>query len=188
MDNLIKIGLGAGIGFALAFLFFKPDVVESIDTIETTDTLWLPSKEKIVFDTLAFESLEDSVDLYRRLYAKELKNIKIVKEGKPFSAPLRRYDGFKPTLYGNIGYNALVAGSLLEMNIRQDLRLPSITHRIETTKTRTRDLRGLYAGAGVSNLLDYKLGLSYVNKNWAFGVDWEGKTNTYWWSAKKRLF
>src|SRR5690606_34445791 len=110
MKVLINVYVLA-LGCAMCYLFMHPKTVGCISVVteRTTDTLFMPVVEKIPFPDLAFSILEDSVEYYKTLYAAELENIKIVKEGEPFSAPLRRYSGFAPTLYGNVGYNATVA-------------------------------------------------------------------------------
>ena len=184
--------LSAAIGFALAFLFFKPKVIENIviKTETITDTVYTKHVERIPFPDLAYMALEDSIDHYRILYEEELGNIKIVKENEPFSAPLRTYSGTEATLYGNIGYNTVVAGSLLDMTITHDLRLPTITNTVTTEKTvtKTRDLRGLYAGGWVSTGMDYKLGVSYVDRDWQLNYDYQPKMEVHWVGVKKRIF
>ena len=184
--------LSAAIGFALAFLFFKPKVIENIviKTETRTDTVYTRHVERIPFPDLTYLALEDSIEHYRNLYEEELANVKIVKENEPFSAPLRTYSGFEPTLYGNIGYNSVVAGKMLDMAITHDLRLPTITNTVTTEKTvtRTRDLRGLYAGASASLDLDYKLGASYVDRDWQFNYDYQPKIGAHWVGVKRRVF
>lgn len=184
--------LAVAVGFALAFLFFKPKIVESIaiKTETRTDTVYTRHVERIPFPDLAYLSLEDSIDHYKELYEEELANIKIVKENEPFSAPIRNYSGTEVTLYGNIGYNAVVAGKMLDMAITHDLRLPTITNTVTTEKTvtKTRDLRGLYAGASASMDLDYKLGASYVDRDWQFNYDYQPNAGIHWVGVKRRLF
>lgn len=184
--------LSAAIGFALAFLFFKPKVVENIviKTETITDTVYAKHVERIPFPDLTYLALEDSIEHYRSLYEEELGNIKIVKENDPFSAPLRGYSGTEATLYGNIGYNAVVAGKMLDMSITHDLRLPTITNTVTTEKivTKTRDLRGLYAGASASLDLDYKIGASYVDRDWQFNYDYQPKVGAHWVGVKRRVF
>ena len=184
--------LSAAIGFALAFLFFKPKVIESIviKTETITDTVYTRHVERIPFPDLTYIALEDSIDHYRSLYAEELANVKIVKENEAFSAPLRTYSGFEPTLYGNIGYNSVVAGAMLDMAITHDLRLPTITNTVTTEKvvTKTRDLRGLYAGASANLDLDYKLGASYVDRDWQLNYDYQPKVGVHWVGVKRRVF
>lgn len=184
--------LAFAVGFALAFLFFKPKIVENIvvKTETRIDTVYTKHVERIPFPDLTYIALEDSIEHYRSLYEEELGNIKIVKENEPFSAPLRTYSGFEPTLYGNIGYNSVVAGKMLDMAIIHDLRLPTITNTVTTEKvvTKTRDLRGLYAGASASLDLDYKIGASYVDRDWQFNYDYQPKVNMHWVGVKRRLF
>lgn len=181
-----------GIGAALYAFFMQPKIVESIviKTETRTDTVYTKHVERIPFPDLAYLSLEDSIEHYRNLYEEELANIKIVKENEPFSAPLRTYSGFEPTLYGNIGYNAVVAGKMIDMTITNDLRLPTITNTVTTEKvvTQTRDLRGLYAGASASLDLDYKLGASYVDRDWQFNYDYQPKAGMHWVGVKRRVF
>lgn len=186
----LKNLLFVAIGFAICYIFMNPKTVEkiSIQTKTTVDTVLVPVVEKIPFSDLAFSILEDSVEHYKTLYAAELENLKIVKEGEPFSAPLRRYSGFTPTLYGNIGYNAVVAGKVLDFDIVQDLRVPHITNRIETTKTITRDLRGVYAGASVSSDINYKLGASYVDRDWQVNAEYQPRQDMWWFGVRKRIF
>src|SRR5690554_3782441 len=184
--------LAFAIGFALCHFLFQPKIVESIviKTETRTDTVYTKHVERIPFPDLTYMALEDSIDHYRSLYEEELGNIKIVKENEPFSAPLRGYSGFEPTLYGNIGYNAVVAGSLLDMAITHDLRLPTITNTVTTEKTvtRTRDLRGLYAGASASLDLDYKVGASYVDRDWQVNAEYQPRQDIWWLGVKRRVF
>lgn len=184
--------LAFAVGFALAFLFFKPKIVENIvvKTETRIDTVYTRHVERIPFPDLTYIALEDSIEHYRSLYEEELGNIKIVKENEPFSAPLRTYSGFEPTLYGNIGYNAVVAGKMLDMAITHDLRMPTITNTVTTEKTvtKTRDLRGLYAGASTSLDLDYKLGASYVDRDWQVNAEYQPRQDIWWVGVKRRLF
>lgn len=165
----LLLGFLAG-GLSL-YLFFWPEITESIVEKRYSDTVYLPSEEVIVFDSLTYKSMNDSIDYYRKLYSKELSKdkITIIKEGEPISAPLRRYTGFKPTLYGNIGYDAMIAGSLLEMNIRQDLKIPQITNTIERTVTRTIEPKSLFITGGLNSEMNYNIGAVYVNKKYLFG-------------------
>jgi len=168
----------------------EPRVIRDVTVTTNTeyDTILVPVKEKIDFTDLSFSILEDSIDYYKQLYEEELKNIKIVSENEPFSAPLRRYSGFEPTLYGNIGYDAVVAGKMLDMSIKQDLRIPEIRVSTNTTRTITRDIRGLYAGASVTPQLDYKIGASYVNRDWQINYDYQPRYELHWVGVKKRVF
>lgn len=186
----LKNLLFVAIGFAICYIFMNPKTVEKItvETKTTVDTVLVPVVEKIPFSDLAFSILEDSVEHYKTLYAAELENIKIVKEGEPVSAPLRRYSGFAPTLYGNVGYYAVVAGKVLDFSVVQDLRIPHITNKIETVKTVTRDLRGVYAGAAISDHIGYKVGASYVDRDWLFSYDYQPREKIHWVGVRRRIF
>ncbi len=188
----VSVAVGIFLGLVIYEKFLLPEIEEStvVTEKETIDTTFNDVAGTIQFDSLRYQSLSDSIDYYRSLYEEELGNIKIVKENEPFSAPLRTYSGFEPTLYGNIGYNAVVAGKMLDMTITNDLRLPTITNTVTTEKvvTQTRDLRGLYAGASASLDLDYKLGASYVDRDWQFNYDYQPKVKMHWVGVKRRVF
>ena len=180
MDNrIIFTIIGALAGMAVLYLFLWPDFEETttVTEKETIDTSFNDVSEVIVFDSLLFQSLSDSIDHYRSLYANELRKekITIVPEGEPISAPLRRYQGFKPTLYGNISYNALVIGSLQEISLRQDLKIPQINHKIERSSTTIRTIKpsGIYLTGGINSHFHYSLGATYLKDKSMIGYEYQ---------------
>ncbi len=180
MDNRIVFTLiGAAITTAIILVFFWPRFEETTTTTEkeTIDTTFNDVSQAIAFDSLLFQSLTDSIDYYRLWYAEELRKekITIVPEGEPIRAPLRRYQGFKPTLYGNISYNALVVGSLQEISLRQDLKIPQINHKIERSSTTIRTIKpsGIYLTGGINSNFHYSLGATYLKDKSMIGYEYQ---------------
>lgn len=175
----VSVAVGIFLGLVIYEKFFLPEIEEStvVTEKETIDTTFNDVVETIQFDSLRYQSLSDSIEHYRNLYAKELKKekITIVPEGEPISAPLRRYQGFKPTLYGNISYNALVVGSLQEISLKQDLRIPQINHRIERSSTTIRTIKpsGIYATGGINSQFNYSLGAIYLKDRSLIGYEYQ---------------
>jgi len=158
MDNYLKIGLfvaGLLAGMFVYSKFFVPEfTTEYVEKI-VIDTAYKEYREKYLVDSISKSSLSDSVEFYKSKYEKKLreKNIKIVHDtvfnDKPFEAPLRRFTGSKPFLYGNTSFDATVAGELLDIELSNNFRIPTITNTI-TKETRTViKPSGLYGAFGV---------------------------------------
>ena len=167
--------LSAAIGFALAFLFFKPNVIENIviKTEERIDTLYTHHVDTVYLtDTLLKERIDT---VYYSI---------------PHQSTLTAYSGRENLDYGFIDWKAETTGKLVDFKLTPNFNLPTIVKEIETVKTvtRTRDLRGLYAGASASLDLDYKLGASYVDRDWQFNYDYQPKIGAHWVGVKKRIF
>lgn len=162
------------IGSVLTFLFFKPEVKETIVEVVKvkTDTVYQVETETL---RVPYEVLVERIDT--------------VYYSKPFEANISRYSGSEVITYGKIDWMAETTGKLTDITITPYLDLPVITKEIEKTKTitQTRDLRGLYLGGGVSNKIDWKAGVSYVDKDWLFGYDYEIGREIHWLGFKRRL-
>lgn len=173
--TIVKYILAAGIGFALAFLFFQPEVIRKvvINTKTKIDTVY-HSEIDTVF--IPYETLVETIDT--------------VYYSKPFKADISRYSGKEVLDYGSIDWMAETTGKLTNLRIVPNLQLPTIVKEIETVKTVTtvKDLRGLYAGAGINQNIGYKVGASYVDKDWQFNYDYQPKDKIHWVGVKKRLF
>lgn len=191
MDNRIKFGLiGMAIGAFLLFVLFWPEVeVEYIIQKEYIDTSYVNHSERVEFDSSTVEALSDSIEHYKKLYEKELsdRGITIIPEG-PYSAPLRRFKGREPTLYGDIGYSALVVGDLLNMSITQNLELPVVTHRIEREIKTVVHTKGLFVGAGINTNLNYQLSADYVNRDFLAGYYYDPVYKTHGIRIAKKIF
>ncbi len=167
--------LAFALGFALAFLFFKPQIVKNIvvKTETRIDTIFTAHADTVF--------LTDTVLKY---------HIDTVYYSVPFEANVTAYSGSKVLEYGSIDWRAETTGKLVNLSFTPSIEIPTIIKEIETVKTvtQTRDLRGLYAGASASLDLDYKLGASYVDKDWQFNYDYHPKVRTHWVGVKRRLF
>lgn len=167
--------LSAAIGFALAFLFFKPKVIESIviKTEERIDTLYTHHVDTVYLtDTL----LQERIDT--------------VYYSIPHQSILTAYSGRENLDYGFIDWKAETTGKLVDFKLTPNFNLPTIVKEIETVKTvtKTRDLRGLYAGASASMDLDYKLGASYVDRDWQVNAEYQPRQDIWWLGVKRRVF
>lgn len=191
MDNRITFGLiGIAVGVFLLYWLFWPEVeVEYIIQKEYIDTSYVDHSEVVTFDSTIVDTLGDSIEYYKNMYKKELsaKGITIIEDG-PYSVPLQRFKGFEPTLYGNISYSALVAGELLEMKIRQDLKLPTVTHRIEKKSRTVVHPKGLYLGAGINTRLSYNLSADYVNRDFLIGYYYDPALKNHGIRVAKKIF
>lgn len=191
MDNRLIFGLiGMAISAIVIFTFFWPDVeVEYIREKEYIDTSYVDHSETVKFDSTIIETLGDSIEHYKTLYEKELsdKGITIIEEG-PYSAPLRRFKGLEPTLYGDIGYNALIAGDLLDMSITQNLKLPVINHRIEREIKTVVHTKGLFVGAGLNTALNYHFSADYVSRDFLTGYYYDPVSKTHGIRIAKKIF
>lgn len=167
----------------MRWLFF-PEITTKkvVETVYETDTTYQHYKEKYRMDSIKSIALHDSIGYYKKKYSQKLKegNVIIIEEPKknePFSAPLRRFTGQRPFLYGNTFFSTVVAGELLEIDITNDFKIPTITNTITTKETITRTVysKGLYLGGGVNSLLDPKIGAAYVNNKWVVNYDYSFK-------------
>lgn len=163
------------VGFALAFLFFKPKIVENI--VVKTETR---------IDTI-FTSHADTVFLTDTVLQH---HIDTVYYSVPFEATVTAYSGSKVLDYGIIDWRAETTGKLVNLSFTPSIEIPTIIKEIETVKivTQTRDLRGFYAGASASLDLDYKIGASYVDRDWQFNYDYQPKVRMHWVGVKRRVF
>lgn len=192
VNRLVFAIIGAAIATAVIFVFFWPSVEERTVITYKTETVYDQVSETIDFDSISSKvtSLSDSIDFYRNLYQKELakEDIIIVKEGEPIQAPLRRYSGFEPTLYGNISYNSLVVGKQLEMRIRHDLSIPIVTNTIEKKSTVVLKPKGIYGTGGINSNFHYSVGAIYLNDRSLFGYEFTPQLNLHELKAGFRIF
>src|SRR5690606_21242111 len=162
-------------GFALAFLFFKPKIVENIvvKTETRIDTIFTAHKDTVF--------LTDTVLQH---------HIDTVYYSVPFEATVTAYSGSKALEYGSIDWRAETTGKLVNLSFTPSFEIPTIIKEIETVRTitKTRDLKGLYAGASASLDLDYKLGASYVDRDWQVNAEYQPRKDIWWLGVKKRLF
>lgn len=167
--------LSLAIGFALAFLLFKTKIVENI--VFKTETR---------IDTI-FTSHADTVFLTETIL---YERIDTVYYSEPFKADISVYSGSELLDYGSIDWMAETTGKLVNLSFTPSFEIPTITKEIETVRTitKTRDLKGLYAGASASLDLDYKLGASYVDRDWQFNYDYQPKLDAHWVGVRRRIF
>lgn len=167
--------LAFALGVALAFLFFKPKIVENIvvKTETRIDTIFTAHADTVF--------LTDTVLQY---------HIDTVYYSVPFEATVTAYSGSKVLDYGTIDWRAETTGKLVNLSFTPSIEIPTIIKEIETVKTvtQTRDLWGLYAGASASLDLDYKLGASYVDRDWQFNYDYQPKLDAHWLGVRRRIF
>ena len=153
------------VGFAVAFLFFKPETVEKVvETIEIkTDTVYREVRDtiRVPYDRIKTVYLRDTVILNR-------------------SYPLNRFSGLEPVLYGDIGYLGLVAGHLLKIDLTTNFRIPEITNTInrETTRTVIQKAKGLYGTGGINSEFNFGVGATYLNDKSLIGVEYIPQTKT----------
>lgn len=178
MDNIMKLAtyiLAVAVGFALAFLFFKPKIVENI--VVKTDTR---------IDTI-FTAHADTVFLTETVLEER---IDTVYYSEPYKASVSVYSGSEVLDYGSIDWRAETTGKLVNLSFTPSFEIPTITKEIETVRTitKTRDLRGLYAGASARLDLDYKIGASYVDRDWQVNAEYQPRQDVWWLGVKKRVF
>lgn len=172
MDNrIIFIVIGVAIGISIMKFFFWPEVTVIEKETITTDSTYVEYKERYdSLERIRF-NLSDSIEYYKELYDIPAEVIVVhdsVFIDKPFYAPLRRFEGSQPFLYGNTTYNALVAGELLNIKLENDFKIPQITSTITRETTKIIHPRGLYLGGSVSGQVNFSAGATYLNKDWMF--------------------
>lgn len=158
MDNPLKFAVVFLFGFIVGFLvydrFFVPEHTTEYRETIVTDTTFKHYKEKYLVDSIKSKSLSDSVEFFRKKYRGILtkNNIQIVHDSvfvdKPFLAPLKRFNGQRAFLYGNTHFNAVVAGELLDMEISNDFKIPTVTNTITKTTQTVVKPSGLYGTLG----------------------------------------
>lgn len=167
MDNrIIYASIGIIIGFALAFLFFKPEIIEKVEVIETVRT-----------DTV-YQTVRDTIKLTRDRINHVYLRDTIIKE-QVFN--LNRFNGLEPTLFGDVSYNGLVAGELLKLNMSTDFNIPNIENTITRTETKTvvQKPKGLYGTGGVNSSFEYSVGVMYLNDRSLFGYEYNVPTGSH---------
>lgn len=176
------------LGLVAYHMFLAPEVTETveIETVYETDTTYqrLYTEVKAKLDSV--QDLSDSIDYYQDLYRKELGNIKLVHDtvfrDKPFTAPLRRYQGSEVHLYGITRYNAVVAGNLLDLKLNSTFDVPEITTTINTTKkiTKTIEPKGsIWVGGLVSQDVQFTGMAAYQRRNLQIVYQYEVPTETH---------
>jgi hypothetical protein len=198
MKTTLIIAITAFIlGLVAYHLLFRPEITET--TVTVTETVVDTTYQKLYLNLKAevddYETLNDSIEYYQKLYQKELGNIKLVSDtvfkDKPFEAPLRRFTGLQVHLYGLTRYNALVAGNLLDLDINSEFDLPKVTNTIYTTTTNTRTIEPkgrLFVGVSASQKLDWAGSASYVAKDWSFDYSYQLEEGIHWAGIKRRVF
>jgi hypothetical protein len=90
----------------------------------------------------------------------------------------RTYTGSHRIEYGWLDWTATTAGSLsgLEIRPRLDIPLTTITRTTETTKTKEKRLRGLYAGASMGTNLAPGLPLTLQAGKTLISYEWQPTT------------
>ena len=173
--ELIKYALFIAIGFAICYFLFQPKVVDRI--VVTTETR---------IDTI-FTAHKDTVFLTDTVLHH---HIDTVYYSVPFEATVTAYSGSKVLDYGSIDWRAETTGKLVNLSFTPSFEIPTITKEIETVRTitKTRDLKGLYAGASASLDLDYKIGASYVNRDWQVNAEYQPRQDIWWLGVKRRVF
>lgn len=164
-------------GLLAYHILLSPEITTTVktETVTVTDTTYkrLYTEVKAKLDSV--QDLSDSIDYYQNLYREELGNVKLahdtVFQYKPFTAPLRRYQGSEFHLYGTTRYNALVAGNLLDLKLNSTFDVPEITNTIYTTKTITNTIEpkgAFYVGGLVSQEITFSVMAAYQRKNIQF--------------------
>lgn len=176
MKPITIISIAAFIlGLVAYHMFLAPEVTETveIETVYETDTTYqrLYTEVKAKLDSV--QDLSDSIDYYQNLYQKELGNVKLVHDtvfqDKPFTAPLRRYQGSEAHLYGITRYNAVVAGNLLNLKLNSVFDVPKVTNTIHTTETITRTIEpkgSFWIGGLLSQDIQFTGMAAYQKRNW----------------------
>lgn len=165
MANLkIIIPVSVAVGIFLGLVIYEKFLKEETETITVV-------KETIVTDTV-FQTVKDTVYIpQERLKYVYLRDTVI----NDTQLQIRAYNGFEPTLYGNIGYQSEVAGEMLNMRLFHDLSIPTVTNTItrETTKTVIRKPSGLYATGGINSNFQYSVGAIYLKDRSLIGVEYQ---------------
>jgi hypothetical protein len=193
MRSIINIAIGLILGLLIYRTFFYPDFTERVEVVErvTVDSTYFEYKEK--YDSIASIriDLSDSIEKYLSKIPPE---IIIVHDSvfidKPFYAPLRRFKGSQPFLYGNTTYNALVAGEMLNISLENDFRIPQINYTIERDRkvSRTVKPRGLYVGGSVSDQVQWSAGASYLDNLWMFDYRYDVGIGSHSVGVKRKVF
>jgi len=193
MRSIINIAIGLILGLLIYRTFFYPEFTERVEVVErvTVDSTYFEYKEK--YDSIASIriDLSDSIEKYLSKIPPE---IIIVHDSvfidKPFYAPLRRFKGSQPFLYGNTTYNALVAGEMLNISLENDFRIPQINYTIERDRkvSRTVKPRGLYVGGSVSDQVQWSAGASYLDNLWMFDYRYDVGIGSHSVGVKRKVF
>ena len=167
--------LTALIGAVILYSFFWPSITEKIEVVESvkTDTVYIEHRDSIFIpvERLVYEHVRDTVIMERNY-------------------PINRYKGLEATLFGDIGYNALVAGKMLNLTLTPNFSVPKVTNTINRTETRTfiKRPKGLYGVGGVGSDFNYSVGAIYLNDKSLFGYNYQPQTGIHSISAGFKLF
>jgi len=192
MDNRIIFGvIGVATGMFLMKFFFWPEVTVIEKETIVIDSTYVEYKEK--YDSISLEriSLSDSIEFYKDLYDIPANVVLVhdtVFQNKPFEAPLKRFSGSQPFLYGNTTYDAIVAGEMLNISIENDFKIPHITNTITKETTKIIHPKGLYLGGSVSDKINFSAGATYLDNNWMFGYDYSVTMKSHSIGIKRKVF
>jgi len=192
MDNRLIFGIiGIAVGIFIMKMFFWPEITVIEKETIVIDSTYVEYKER--YESLEKNriSLSDSIEFYKDLYdipANVIIRHDTVFKYKPFEAPLRRFKGSQPFLYGNTTYNAVVAGELINIAIENDFKIPHITNTITKETTKIIHPRGLYLGGSVSDNIDFSAGASYLDNKWLFDYNYNVMMKSHSIGVKRKIF
>lgn len=169
--NSFVFGLLIGLVLYHQFLRPKPEHITRIIETVTTDTVYIAKIDtvKITKEQIKHEFLRDTVYLATDI-------------------PINNFRTSYSHLYGNIDISGQVMGKVLDMALKTDLRLPTVTNTIERTETIIKKPRGLYVGAGVNSKFSASVGGYYLNNSWLYGYQYTPEFSQHQVFIGRKLF
>ena len=170
---IVSAIIGILIGLFLYDLFLVPEVKTKVEirTETKTDTIYFSYVDTVYIDKIKHEFIRDT----------------IIEDYKPkiqaFSSDFR-------TLYGNASVTGSVLGEVLNISLKNDFRIPTVTNTITTEKTVTNTVirNGLFVGGSINSDINIIPSIWYQKREWIYQYQYNIDLNTHSFGVGMRLF
>jgi len=148
--------IGLIIGFLLNDCQRKTTEKIVIETVTTTDTVFVEVKDTITVTKLKHIYHKDTV---------------LQINDQLITAPLQSFSETFEVLYGSVSVEGEVAGKVTRLGVITDFNLPTVTNNITTTKTVTKKPSGLFVTVGVDKQLTPFVGGTFIKDRYLVNLN-----------------
>jgi len=174
MDKFIVSAIiGIIIGLFLYDWFLVPQVQTKVEirTETKTDTVYFSHVDTVYITKIRHEFIRDT----------------IIEDYKP---KIQAFSSDFPTLYGNASVSGSVLGEVLNIRLKNNFRIPTVTNTITTEKTVTNTIirNGLYIGGSINQDINLIPSLWYQKGDWIYQYQYNVNLNSHAVGVGRRLF
>jgi hypothetical protein len=150
---LVSAIIGILIGLFLYDWFLVPEIQTKVEirTETKTDTVYFSYVDTVYVDKIKHKFIKDT----------------IIKDYKP---KIQAFSSDFTTLYGNASVTGSVLGEVLNIRLKNDFRIPTVTNTITTEKTVTNTVirNGLFVGGSINSDINIIPSLWYQSGSWIY--------------------